>query len=657
MPPVHEPPQLTKRQLYSRFCFERGWAVKADGKGKLPKIKNYPVREVSDEWPEGSVPKKVPSRRFFQDFWKDNYPKVMLRPRSSDTCAQCWKYSNELRSLSRQARVAMHNEEQGENVEDMEVDEEANASSDVDEEFEELDAEQNNEEAEIRNQLNSNNSSLQNYSRRDHTVETTPTKDTGFVETHNKNMSTATRCIPCPDENAQGRFDYQQTSGLIEQMNLMRSKLLTEAAIHVNQKDEMRGLCNQLVVIAKQHEEQNVTWTERVITEVCDYSQNLGVPHFGSEQPGDTYYFSPLGVYIFGIVRLYHKTQDLVAQYYYEGVGKKGGNNVASLLWNKFKMERYQEKCEQNEGPLLEYNIVMDNCGGQNKNRMVVRFLMMLTEIGFFKTCRMVFLVRGHTKNPCDRTFALLKKNFHYKNIYTKKQVYDNLNSNEHVEAVHVDSSVFYDFDGRLNPYYKALTAGSVNRSHIFKFQHNKPGVLELQDNTSAPIRSQDMKKGSWNIEERKRLLREVLTSLNPITPPGVKAIKQLELWKKWRPLVPEEYQDDICHKPLEDTDNDQQEEIECAEDCNIETNVIETATLDNTETETPALDQRSMITEVNGATTATNMRSLPSQNENAVSEGGTTMNRSTRRCGICRQFGHNRKTCPLANSASAPTS
>ena len=78
----------------------------------------------------------------------------------------------------------------------------------------------------------------------------------------------------------------------------------------------------------------------------------------------------------------------------------------------------------------MEYNIVMDNCGGQNKNRMVVRFLMMLTEIGFFKTCRMVFLVRGHTKNPCDRTFALLKKNFHYKNIYTKKQVYDNLNSN-----------------------------------------------------------------------------------------------------------------------------------------------------------------------------------------------------------------------------------
>ena len=76
------------------------------------------------------------------------------------------------------------------------------------------------------------------------------------------------------------------------------------------------------------------------------------------------------------------------------------------------------------------------------------------------------------------------KEKNYYKNIYTKKQVYGNLNSNEHVEAVHVKSSVFYDFDGRLDPYYKALTEGSANCLHIFKFQHDKPGVLEIQDNT-----------------------------------------------------------------------------------------------------------------------------------------------------------------------------
>ena len=110
---------------------------------------------------------------------------------------------------------------------------------------------------------------------------------------------------------------------------------------------------------------------------------------------------------------------------------------------------------------------------------------MMIMEIGFFKTRRMVFLVRGHTKNPCNRNFALLKKRIHFKNIYTKKQAYDNLNSNEHVEAVKVNLSVFYYFDGRLDPYYKALTAGSLNCSHIFKFQYDNPGILEIQDNNS----------------------------------------------------------------------------------------------------------------------------------------------------------------------------
>ena len=36
------------------------------------------------------------------------------------------------------------------------------------------------------------------------------------------------------------------------------------------------------------------------------------------------------------------------------------------------------------EGPLGEYVVVMDNCDGQKKNRMVIRFLLMMTNIGIF---------------------------------------------------------------------------------------------------------------------------------------------------------------------------------------------------------------------------------------------------------------------------------
>ena len=65
-------------------------------------------------------------------------------------------------------------------------------------------------------------------------------------------MSTKT-CTRCTDADAQGMFDYQGTYGLIEQIKLIRSKLLKEAAIHVKQKYKNRALCNHLVVTAKQH--------------------------------------------------------------------------------------------------------------------------------------------------------------------------------------------------------------------------------------------------------------------------------------------------------------------------------------------------------------------------------------------------------------------
>ena len=56
----------------------------------------------------------------------------------------------------------------------------------------------------------------------------------------------------------------------------------------------------------------------------------MALPHFGSEQLGETYYFSPLSIYCFGVVDL--TTNTLYAHLYDVGKGKKGGNNVASLL-------------------------------------------------------------------------------------------------------------------------------------------------------------------------------------------------------------------------------------------------------------------------------------------------------------------------------------
>jgi hypothetical protein len=56
----------------------------------------------------------------------------------------------------------------------------------------------------------------------------------------------------------------------------------------------------------------------------------MGLPHHGNEQPGETYYYSPLSIFVFGITN--YANEMLNAYVYDEGEAKKGGNNVCSLL-------------------------------------------------------------------------------------------------------------------------------------------------------------------------------------------------------------------------------------------------------------------------------------------------------------------------------------
>ena len=45
-----------------------------------------------------------------------------------------------------------------------------------------------------------------------------------------------------------------------------------------------------------------------------------------------------------------------------------------------------------------ELNVIMDNCGGQNKNKTVIRLGSYLQELGWFQYVNLIFLVKVHTK-------------------------------------------------------------------------------------------------------------------------------------------------------------------------------------------------------------------------------------------------------------------
>ena len=119
--------------------------------------------------------------------------------------------------------------------------------------------------------------------------------------------------------------------------------------------------------------ENGKTWEEKCFTNVCDYAQNIDVHHFGGEQTSDTYYYSPLSVYCFGVVDYAQTPEQLTAFLYKEGDGKKGGNNVTSLLHKRMENADYS-KYTKEKGPGNEYNLVMDNCGGQKKTGLLLDF-------------------------------------------------------------------------------------------------------------------------------------------------------------------------------------------------------------------------------------------------------------------------------------------
>jgi hypothetical protein len=318
-----------------------------------------------------------------------------------------------------------------------------------------------------------------------------------------------------------------------------REARISKAYKHVENAQKQRDLFNLKVEEARSDAALTVAHRLRRYCLVADYCQNMALPHFGGEQPGETYYFSPLGVYCFGVV---DPTVDkLFAHLYTEGQGQKGGNNVASLIMKTLSHINLLNKDEAGR----ELSIVMDNCGGQNKNRMVLRLALYLVEAGYFEIVNLIFLVRGHTKNPCDRMFNTLKKDYHRSNCYTFPMLADMLRS-ENVEVLPVEEADWENWDVYLDKFYMRFQTGTVQCNHIFSVAKGTgETIMSLCEADGEEIFTRKFKRGKATSEERRPAMKE--TERDNIPFPGVKEIKQVELFTKWREYVPQEFKDEMC--------------------------------------------------------------------------------------------------------------
>ena len=200
-----------------------------------------------------------------------------------------------------------------------------------------------------------------------------------------------------------------------------RELMVMESAKHIRMARAQRALYQALVADAVSDAKEEKDHGARRYTFVVDYGQNMEIPIFNDEQPGCTYYYSPLSVYNLGVVNHAHMYENgdvrkhMYCHVYNEGVGKKGANNVASLIVKTLR----QLNLLQEDLAGGELNIVFDNCSGQNKNNTVLKLAAWLKQMGYFKKVNFVFLVVGHTKNAADSSFNSLKVEYRRENIYT----------------------------------------------------------------------------------------------------------------------------------------------------------------------------------------------------------------------------------------------
>jgi hypothetical protein len=183
---------------------------------------------------------------------------------------------------------------------------------------------------------------------------------------------------------------------------------------------------------------------------------------------------------------------------YTEDQGGKGGNNVASLI---VKALRELGWIKEDGSTGKQLTITLDNCGGQNKNNFVLHLAPWLVETKLFKKVEIIFYVRGHTKNACDRLFNQLKLRYHKHQTYKMKQMIELLNSSPNMTFKEASAEDFMDYGAMLDKYYKKFPAGKIQNNHVFwvkdsdatKIYTKRSDEADVEEiNIEAPLQNRD---------------------------------------------------------------------------------------------------------------------------------------------------------------------
>jgi hypothetical protein len=126
------------------------------------------------------------------------------------------------------------------------------------------------------------------------------------------------------------------------------------------------------------------------------------------------------------------------------------------------------------------------------------------------------------------------------------------LNEQPHITFNAVTSDIFFDYGQLLDVFYKNFPSGSIQGNHVFWVEAANPTTVYTRESWLDITVSIDFKSSKFS-RDADRLEQLNNFTLQGLQPPGLRDIKQVELYSKWRKFVPAEFADDICPKPSDE--------------------------------------------------------------------------------------------------------
>ncbi|RUS86935.1 hypothetical protein EGW08_005340 [Elysia chlorotica] len=265
-----------------------------------------------------------------------------------------------------------------------------------------------------------------------------------------------------------------------------------------------------------------------------DFWKNLPTPNISTN---DVYYKRQLSAFTFNIHNL--GTDEVHLFTYDETVGKKGSNEVASMLLHF---------CTELLSPdIQKLELFCDSCPGQNKNWTILRFCHFLVHIKKrFSYVKLSFPIRGHSYMECDRDMAVINQKLPVNTPSEWQQHFTTARQNPSpFNVIPVDQTLLMNVDKHIGNFFVAVCPVKTQPLREVIFSADHPRLMQYREGWNGPLSSAVLTKPVG----KRRTLQVPLQPVNRTALPiSAAKYKDLQDLKRFCPQYAQEFFANMPH-------------------------------------------------------------------------------------------------------------